>query len=63
MQQWGGGGEGDPAPKGGKLVTQRPQLVLPQQTAEGQPPASINILRSLGGQGAPGFPFTVPARS
>lgn len=59
MQQWGGEGEGDLTLKGGKLVTGRPQLALPQQTQESQPEASISTLRSLGGQGAPSLLFTV----
>lgn len=46
-------------PQGGKLMTWRPQLAFPQQTLEGQPQVSINILGSLRGQGAPGIPFPV----
>lgn len=46
-------------PQGGKLMTWRPQLAFPQQTLEGQPQVSTNILGSLEGQGAPGIPFTV----
>lgn len=59
--QEGEGREGKPIPKGGKLMTRRPQLSFPQQTLEGQRQVSINILGSLEGQGAPGIPFTVSA--
>ena len=46
-----GEGSEPPAPKGGKLVTRRPQLASPQQPPEGQSGASINI---LGVTGRPG---------
>lgn len=48
-----GEGREQPIPKGGKLMTRRPQLLFPQQTLEGQPQVSINILGSLEGQVLP----------